>query len=71
MSKPKMKNNQELKNLFISNEQNIPQPNIFNNNSGNILEPYKSFLNKYYERAKNGEIKKFNNNILLDDDIIQ
>ena len=68
MSKPKMKNNQELKNLFISNEQNIPQPNIFNNNSGNILEPYKSFLNKYYERAKNGEIKKFNNNILLDDD---
>ena len=68
MSKPKMKNNQELKNLFISNEQNIPQPNIFNNNSGNILEPYKSFLNKYYERAKNGEIKKFNNNIILDDD---
>ena len=69
MSKSKMKNNQELKNLFISNEPNIPKGNIFNNNSGSILEPYQTFLNKYYERTKNGDINKFNNNnILLEDD---
>ena len=66
MSKSKMKNNQELKNLFISNEQNIPKANIFNNNSGSILE---TFFNKYKERAKNGEMTKYNNNnILLDDE---
>ena len=69
MTKPKMKNNQELKNLFISNDPNISTKNIFNNNSGSILEPYQSFLNKYMERTKNGEITKFNNNnILLDED---
>ena len=69
MSKPKMKNNQELKNLFISNDSSIPKTNIFNNNTGSILEPYQTFLNKYYERTKNGEIPKFNNNnILLEDD---
>ena len=33
MSKSKMKNNPELKNLFISNESNLPKTNIFNNNS--------------------------------------
>ena len=69
MSKSKMKNNQELKNLFISNEPNLSKGNIFNNNSGSILEPYQAFLDKYYERTKNGEIPKFNNNnILLEDD---
>ena len=70
LSKSKMKNNQELKNLFISNEPNIPKANIFNNNSGSILEPYQTFLNKYIERTKNGEITKYtnNNNILLDDE---
>ena len=69
MTKPKMKNNQELKNLFISNEPNINTKNLFNNNSGSILEPYQTFLNKYMERTKNGEITKFNNNnILLDED---
>ena len=68
MSKSKMKNNQEFKNLFISNEANL-NGNIFNNNSGSILEPYQTFLNKYYERTKNGDIPKFNNNnILLEDD---
>ena len=69
MSKSKMKNNQELKNLFISNEQNIPKGNLFSNNSGNILE---TFFKKYMERTKNGEIAKYNsnnnNNILLDDE---
>ena len=69
MSKSKMKNNQELKNLFISNEQNLSKGNLFNNNPGSILEPYQTFLNKYYERAKNGDLPKFNNNsILLEDD---
>ena len=68
MSKSKMKNNPELKNLFISNESNLPKTNIFNNNSGSILEPYQTFLNKYMERTKNGEITKYNNNILLDDE---
>ena len=69
MSKSKMKNNQELKNLFISNEPNLSKGNKFNNNSGSILEPYQAFLDKYYERTKNGEIPKFNNNnILLEDD---
>ena len=70
MTKPKMKNNQELKNLFIANEPNINTKNIFNNNSGSILEPYQTFLNKYMERTKNGEITKFNNNnnILLDEE---
>ena len=64
MSKSKMKNNQEFKNLFISNEPNL-NGNIFNNNSGSILEPYQTFLNKYYERTKNGDIPKFNNNNIL------
>ena len=69
MSKSKMKNNQELKNLFISNESNLSKANLFNNNPGSILEPYQTFLNKYYERAKNGDLPKFNNNnILLEDD---
>ena len=69
MSKSKMKNNQELKNLFIPNEQNLSKGNLFNNNPGSILEPYQTFLNKYYERAKNGDLPKFNNNsILLEDD---
>ena len=69
MSKSKMKNNQELKNLFISNEPNLSKGNLFNNNSGSILEPYQAFLDKYYERSKNGDIPKFNNNnILLEDD---
>ena len=69
MSKSKMKNNQELKNLFISNEPNLNKGNLFNNNSGSILEPYQAFLDKYYERSKNGDIPKFNNNnILLEDD---
>ena len=69
MSKSKMKNNQELKNLFISNEPNLSKGNLFNNNPGSILEPYQTFLNKYYERAKNGDLPKFNNNsILLEDD---
>ena len=69
ISKSKMKNNQELKNLFISNESNLSKANLFNNNPGSILEPYQTFLNKYYERAKNGDLPKFNNNnILLEDD---
>ena len=69
MSKSKIKNNQELKNLFISNEPNLSKGNLFNNNPGSILEPYQTFLNKYYERAKNGDLPKFNNNsILLEDD---
>ena len=69
MSKSKMKNNQELKNLFISNEPNLNKGNLFNNNSGSILEPYQAFFDKYYERSKNGDIPKFNNNnILLEDD---
>ena len=62
MSKSKMKNNPELKNLFLSNEQNNQFqdkisfgkiPYISNNNNGGILEPFQAFLSKYYERTKN------------------
>ena len=108
MSKSKMKNNPELKNLFLSNEPNnqfhdgspnlnklglvnfngpkheingIIQNDFLPNNNGAILEPFQSFLNKYYERSKNTglltnkeinmnnkEIAKYNNNLLLDED---
>jgi hypothetical protein len=108
MSKSKMKNNPELKNLFLSNEPNnqihdgspnlnklglvnfngpkheingIIQNDFLPNNNGTILEPFQSFLNKYYERSKNTgfltnkeinmnnkEIAKYSNNILLDED---
>ena len=108
MSKSKMKNNPELKNLLLVNEPNnqfhdsnnlnklglvnftgpkheingiLPNDFISTANSGGILEPFQSFLTKYYERTKNGglltskenktnnqEISKYNNNILLDDD---
>jgi hypothetical protein len=108
MSKSKMKNNPELKNLLLVNEPNnqfhdsnnlnklglvnftgpkhevngiLPNDYISTANSGGILEPFQSFLTKYYERTKNSglltskenkinnqEISKYNNNILLDDD---
>ncbi len=108
MSKSKMKNNPELKNLLLANEQNnqfhdnnnldklglvnftapkheingiLSNDYIPTNGSGGILEPFQSFLTKYYERTKNAglltskenninnqEIAKYNNNILLDDD---
>ena len=108
MSKSKMKNNPELKNLLLVNEPNnqfhdsnnlnklglvnftgpkheingiISNDYISTNNTGGILEPFQSFLTKYYERTKNSglltskenkinnqEISKYNNNILLDDD---
>ena len=108
MSKSKMKNNQELKNLLLVNEPNnqfhdnnnlnklglvnftapkheingiISNDYLSKNGTNGILEPFQSFLKKYYERTKNGgfitskenninnqEISKYNNNILLDDD---
>ena len=108
MSKSKMKNNPELKNLLLVNEPNnqfhdsnnlnklglvnftgpkhevngiLQNDYISTANSGGILEPFQSFLTKYYERTKNSglltskenkinnqEISKYNNNILLDDD---
>ena len=91
MSKSKMKNNPELKNLFLANEPNNQFqdkisfgkiPFITNNNNGGILEPFQSFLTKYYEKSKNtgllinkdnninkqGITNYNNNNILLDED---
>ena len=91
MSKSKMKNNPELKNLFLANEPNNQfQDKISfgkipfitnNNNNGGILEPFQSFLTKYYEKSKNTGyltnkenninkqgITNYNNNIILDED---
>lgn len=90
MSKPKIKNNSELKNILLSNPQNntkIEGNNYINNlslvnsaspkleingifskndfnQSGEVLEPFQNFLNKYLEKSKNSrpfEGNKINN----------